>query len=75
MPRQVPSTQEDIEIELLHDLVEQVNADLVVLSVHGYSDGTNWLYGSMVANFISNGTTPIVNCAGLVSRGNGAHPL
>jgi nucleotide-binding universal stress UspA family protein len=60
MPRQVPSTQEDIEIELLHDLVEQANADLVVLSVHGYSDGTKWLYGSMVANFISNGTTPLL---------------
>jgi hypothetical protein len=61
MPRQVPSTQEDIEIELLHDLVEQANADLVVLSVHGYSDGTKWLYGSMVANFIC--------------RASGAHPL
>jgi hypothetical protein len=40
--------------------VEQANADLVVLSVHGYSDGTKWLYGSMVADFISNGTTPLL---------------
>ncbi|MFQ6100930.1 MAG: universal stress protein [Anaerolineae bacterium] len=44
----------------LHDLVEQVDVDLVILSAHGYSGGTKWPYGSMVVNFIGYGTTPLL---------------
>jgi nucleotide-binding universal stress UspA family protein len=44
----------------LHDLVEQANVDLVVLSAHGYSGGTKWPYGSLVTNFIGYGTTPLL---------------
>ena len=44
----------------LHDLVEQEEADLVVLSAHGYSGRTKWPYGSMVVNFIAYGTTPLL---------------
>jgi len=44
----------------LHDLVEQANVDLVVLSAHGYSGGTEWPYGSLVTNFIGYGTTPLL---------------
>lgn len=44
----------------LHDLVSQEGVDLVVLSAHGYSGGTNWPYGSMVVNFIAYGTTPLL---------------
>lgn len=45
---------------ILHDLVEQENVDLVVLSAHGYSGGARWPYGSMVVNFIGYGTTPLL---------------
>jgi nucleotide-binding universal stress UspA family protein len=44
----------------LHDLVDQENVDLVVLSAHGYSGRTKWPYGSMVVNFIAYGTTPLL---------------
>ena len=44
----------------LHELVQQENVDLVVLSAHGYSGGTKWPYGSMVINFIAYGTTPLL---------------
>ena len=44
----------------LHELVEQENIDLVVLSAHGYSGRTKWPYGSVVINFIAYGTTPLL---------------
>jgi len=44
----------------LHDLVEQENVDLVVLSAHGYSAGTKYPYGSVAVNFIAYGTTPLL---------------
>jgi len=44
----------------LHDVAEQENVDLVVLSAHGYSGGTKWPYGSLVINFIGYGTTPLL---------------
>jgi len=44
----------------LHSLVEKENVDLVVLGAHGYSGSTRWPYGSMVLNFISYGTTPLL---------------
>jgi nucleotide-binding universal stress UspA family protein len=50
----------DHAAESLHDLVEQANVDLVVLSAHGHSGGTKWPYGSLVVNFIAYGTTPLL---------------
>jgi len=44
----------------LHDLVEQEEINLVVLSAHGYSGGTKWPYGSLVVNFIGYGITPLL---------------
>jgi len=44
----------------LHDLVDQENVNLVVLSAHGYSGGTRWPYGSMVVSFIAYGTSPLL---------------
>ena len=44
----------------LHDLVDQENIDLVVLSAHGYTGGTKWPYGNLVVNFIAYGTTPLL---------------
>jgi nucleotide-binding universal stress UspA family protein len=44
----------------LHELVEQENVDLVMLSAHGYSGGTKWPYGSVAVSFIAYGTTPLL---------------
>ncbi|HEY73403.1 MAG: hypothetical protein B6I35_13415 [Anaerolineaceae bacterium 4572_32.2] len=44
----------------LHDLVEQADVDLVVLSAHGYSGSVKWPYGSLAVNFISYGATPLL---------------
>ncbi len=44
----------------LHDLVDQLDVDLVVLSAHGYTGGVRWPYGSVTLNFIAYGTTPLL---------------
>ncbi len=44
----------------LHELIEQENAALVILSAHGYSATTKWPYGSLVINFVGYGTTPLL---------------
>lgn len=44
----------------LHQLVEQEDIDLVVLSAHGYSGGAKWPYGSVALNFIAYGATPLL---------------
>jgi nucleotide-binding universal stress UspA family protein len=46
--------------EALHNMVEAEGIDLVVLCAHGHSGGTRWPYGSLVANFIGFGTTPLL---------------
>jgi len=52
----------------LHQLVEQEQIDLVVLSAHGYSGNHQWPYGSMVNNFISYGRTSLLIVQDLPSR-------
>ena len=52
----------------LHQLVEQEQIDLVVLSAHGYSGNHQWPYGSMVNNFISYGKTSLLIVQDLPSR-------
>ncbi|MBK8048191.1 MAG: universal stress protein [Anaerolineales bacterium] len=44
----------------LHEVVEQANADLVVLSAHGHSCQRQWSYGSVTISFIAYGTTPLL---------------
>ena len=44
----------------LHSYVEQVGADLLILSAHGYSGETRWPYGSTVISFIAYGATPLI---------------
>jgi nucleotide-binding universal stress UspA family protein len=59
----------DVEVHLivreggtaaLHDLVQQENVDLVILSAHGYSGGAKWPYGSIALSFIAYGITPLL---------------
>lgn len=44
----------------LHQLAEQENIDIVMLSAHGYSGNHQWPYGSMVNNFIMYGKASLL---------------
>ena len=44
----------------LHELVDQEQIDLVLLTAHGYSGLTKWPYGSVVSSFITYGTTSLL---------------
>ncbi len=44
----------------LHELVKQEEADLVILSAHGYSGKTKWPYGSVATTFVEYGVTPLL---------------
>jgi nucleotide-binding universal stress UspA family protein len=50
----------DNAIAILHDMVEEVNADLVMLVAHGYSGERRWPYGSVTSSFIAHGNTPLM---------------
>jgi nucleotide-binding universal stress UspA family protein len=47
-------------VSSLHTQVEQEQADLLILSAHGYGGETRWPYGSVVISFIAYGTTPLL---------------
>jgi nucleotide-binding universal stress UspA family protein len=44
----------------LHELAKQEEADLVIMSAHGYSGKTKWPYGSVATTFIEYGVTPLL---------------
>ena len=44
----------------LYELVDQEHVDLVLLSAHGYSGDMRWPYGSLVANFVAYGSSPLL---------------
>ena len=44
----------------LHELAESQEADLVILSAHGYSGTPRWSYGSVATSFIGYGSTPLL---------------
>ncbi|MEJ2208092.1 MAG: universal stress protein [Anaerolineae bacterium] len=46
--------------EALHQLVEERDVDLVLLTAHGYSARKKWPYGGVALNFIAYGTTPLL---------------
>ena len=46
--------------ETLHKLAEEEGVNLVVLSAHGYSGGTRFLYSGVVFSFIIYGSTPVL---------------
>jgi len=41
-------------------LADEEGVDLVVLSAHGYSGGTRFLYGGVAISFILYGNTPVL---------------
>jgi len=44
----------------LHQIAEEHNVDLTILSAHGYSGDTRWPYGSVGLGFIVYGSTPLL---------------
>jgi hypothetical protein len=44
----------------LHELAISEQVDLVIMSAHGYSGGTQWPYGSVITNILVYGTTPLL---------------
>jgi nucleotide-binding universal stress UspA family protein len=44
----------------LHQIADESNVDLTILSAHGYSGDTRWPYGSVGLGFIVYGSTPLV---------------
>lgn len=46
--------------DTLHKIVDQESVDLVLLSAHGYTGGSQWPYGSVVISFLVYGTSPLL---------------
>ncbi len=44
----------------LHEIVDQKEIDLVLMSAHGFSGDNRWPYGKISLNFIAYGTTPLI---------------
>ena len=44
----------------LHQLADEEGVDMVVMSAHGYSGETRFLYGGVVLSFIIYGSTPVL---------------
>lgn len=44
----------------LHRLVAEEAIDLALFSAHGHSAQSQWVYGSVVSNFIANGSVPLL---------------
>ncbi len=47
-------------IGALHDMVEELKADLVILVAHGEAGERRWPYGSIATSFIAQGSTPLI---------------
>jgi nucleotide-binding universal stress UspA family protein len=50
----------DNALAILHDMVEEAKADLVLLVAHGHSGERRWPYGSVTSSFIAYGNTPLM---------------
>ena len=50
----------DHAIGALHDMVEEVNSDLVMLVAHGDTGERRWPYGSITTSLIAHGSAPLM---------------
>ncbi len=53
-------TVADHAVSALHDMVDESQADLVMLVAHGESGERRWPYGSIATSFIAHGSTPLM---------------
>ncbi len=60
LPAEVRLLVEDHVAGALQQLALDENADLALLSAHGYSGETRWPYGSLANSFILYGNTPLL---------------
>jgi nucleotide-binding universal stress UspA family protein len=44
----------------LHQIADENDVDLTIISAHGYSGDTRWPYGSVGLGFIVYGSTPLM---------------
>jgi nucleotide-binding universal stress UspA family protein len=58
----------------LHELAESEQADLMILSAHGYSSPSQWPYGSVTSNLITYGTAPLLIIQDLVAADRAPNP-
>ncbi len=62
--KELPATAKiitaDNVIGALYDMIEETNADLVMLAAHGHSGERRWPYGSIAASLIAYGNTPLI---------------
>ena len=65
----------DNAIAILHDMVEEANADLMMLVAHGETGGRRWPYGSVTTSFIAYGTTSLLIMQDLPDSEIGPTPL
>ncbi|HKY55824.1 MAG TPA: universal stress protein [Anaerolineales bacterium] len=50
----------DNPIADLHDMVDEIKADMVMLVAHGHSGERRWPYGSVTNSFLAYGNTPLM---------------
>jgi nucleotide-binding universal stress UspA family protein len=50
----------DNAFSILHDMVDEIHADLVILVAHGHSGERRWPYGSVTSSFIAYGNTALM---------------
>ncbi len=50
----------DHAVSVLHDMADELHADLVMLVAHGESGERRWPYGSIATSFIAHGSTPLM---------------
>ena len=50
----------DNAFSILHDMVDEMHADLVILVAHGHSGERRWPYGSVTSSFIAYGNTALM---------------
>lgn len=50
----------DHAVSALHDMVDELKADLVILVAHGETGERRWPYGSIATSFIAHGNTPLM---------------
>jgi nucleotide-binding universal stress UspA family protein len=58
----------DNAITILHDMVEEARADLVMLVAHGTSGERRWPYGSVTSSFVTYGNTALMIMQDLASH-------
>jgi nucleotide-binding universal stress UspA family protein len=62
--KELPATAKIVTVDnvlsALYDLIEETNADLVMIAAHGHSGERRWPFGSIASSLIAYGSTPLM---------------